>query len=423
MHTIDKTTLFSHITEQHVDDVAFLWLLRSRAVTHPQHTHITLKKREHHINAHLKGLAAAPEVAWALSQQAAEFQQGGEAFTLAMLAFDSADTNKITAALDLGMENPATFEGLLSALGWLPADKIHPWLKPWMAHQNPAYRHLSIATCSIRRINPHHHLTALFADQSSREHLPLYCRMLRLVGELKRQDLAPVLVQAQNHDDPAVVFQASRSAVLLGNHQALQTLAPYLLQTGPLQAAAIEVVFRHPDNTHAAEWLNTLADTPGHIRPAIKALAALGDPHGMEWLLAQMEIPEYAKIAGEAYSTLTGVSLEQAQLINTQARTLDSIEMEKEDDETIDEQAFDEDLNLPLPQVEKVRQHWQQQRSQFTIGQRYFLGRPVAPSLLKHTFLYGQSRHRLAAALALALQTPEHIYPNAKATFYQQGAT
>jgi len=418
MDRIEKATLFSHITEQHVDNVTFLWLLRSRAITHPQQTHITINKLEHQINNHLKGLTITPEVAWELSQQAAELQEGGKAFTLAMLAFNSADTHKINTAVDLGMENPATFKGLLSALGWLPSDKVEPWLKPWLESQNPAYRHLSIATCSIRRINPHEHLTSLFDDEQSREHLPLYCRMLRLAGELKRQDLAPVLAQAQRHEDPTVVFWACWSARLLGNHQTSQELVPYLLQTGPQQTAAIEICFRQQHNL-AWQWLNTLASTPGQTRPAIKALAALGDPHGMNWLLTQMKVPEYAKIAGEAFSTITGIDLEQAQLIDKQARTLDDIIEEEE--KAVDELAFDEDLNLPMPHAEKISQHWQQLRPQFTAGQRYFLGRPVTPHLLKHTFLYGHTRHRMAAALELALLTPGHFYPNAKATRCQEG--
>jgi len=420
MDRIEKATLFSHITEQHVDNAAFLWLLRSRAVTHPQQTHITINKLEHRINNHLKGLTITPEVAWALSQQAAEFQEGGEAFTLTMLAFDSADTHKINTALDLGMENPATFKGLLSALGWLPSDKVDPWLKPWLESQNPVHRHLSIATCSIRRINPHEHLTALFDDEPSRAHLPLYCRMLRLVGELKRQDLAPVLAQAQRHEDPTVVFWACWSARLLGNHQASQELAPYLLQTGPQQTAAIEITFRQQHNNLAWQWLNTLASTPGQTRPTIKALAVLGDPHGMDWLLTQMKVPEHTKIAGEAFSTITGIDLEQAQLIDKQARNLDDIIEEEE--KAVDEPAFDEDLNLPMPHAEKISRHWQQLRPQFTAGQRYFLGQPITSHLLKHTFLYGRARHRLAAALELALLTPGHVYPNAKATRCQEGA-
>jgi len=416
MHRINKATLFNYITEQHVDDITFLWLLRSQAVTHPQHTHTSVKKLEHRINMHLKGLAVTPDSAWTLSLQAAEFQKGGEAFTLAMLAFDCADTHKINAALDLGMENPATFKGLLSALGWLPADKVNPWLQPWIESQNPTYRHLSIAACSVRRIDPHAHLTTLFDDPQSREHLPLYCRMLRLIGELKRQDLAPVLAQAQKHEDPAVVFWACWSAVLLGDHQALQTLAPYLFQDGPLQATAIATAFRHPHNPHTWEWLNTLASTPGQIRAAIKALAALGEPHGMNWLLTQMEIPEYAKLAGEAFSTFTGVDLEQAQLTDKRHPGLDNLGSAEDDDN----QEPEDEQDLPVPHTEKIRAYWRSLRPQFIPGQRYFLGQPVTESWLKHIFLQGQPRHRLAAALEFTLLSPTHAYPNAKAPRHQE---
>lgn len=408
MHTINKAKLFSHITKQHINDAAFLWLLRSQAMMQSQQTHTTLKKWEHRINNHLKGLLVTPEIAWELCQQAAEIEESGEIFVLAILAFDSKESHKINTVIEWGMKSASMFKGVLSALGWLPANKVDPWLKPWLESQNPAYRYLSIATCSIRRIDPHTHLTALFDDEQSREHLPLYCRMLRLVGELKRQDLSSVLVQAQNHQDPSVVFWACWSARLLGDQQALQGLAPYLLQAGPQQTAAIEIAFRQPPTALVWQWLNTLANTPGQIRPTIKALAALGDPQGIDWLLTQMKIPEYAKIAGEAFSTITGVDLKQAQLISTQPDNIDDCH---------------DELNLPTPHAEKVSQHWQLLRSQFTAGQRYFLGQPVTPPLLKHTFLHGPPRHRLAAALELALLTPAHLYLNAKATLTPQDTT
>ncbi|MCF6260974.1 MAG: TIGR02270 family protein [Gammaproteobacteria bacterium] len=406
MHKVDKEKLFSHITEQHVDDATFLWLLRSLAMTQPQHTCASIKKLEHRINNHLKGLAVTPEVAWALAWQAAESQEGGEAFILAMLAFSGGNRQKTEAAINFGIENPTTFDGLLSALGWLPFDKIYTWLQHWLNSQNLMHQHLAIATCSIRRINPHEHLNALLDDERSREYLPLYYRMLRLVGELKRQDLTPVLTQAQTHEDPSVVFWACRSSLLLGDRQVLQNLTPYIIQTGPLQMAAIEIAFRHPQNTHARQWLDQLACTPGQTRSAIKALAALGDPHGIDWLLEQMAIPEHAKIAGEAFSSITGVDLKQVQLIDATNPEEDDIEE-------------GEDQYLPVPHVEKISQHWQQIRQQFTAEPRYFLGQPVTADLLKQTFLHGQQRHRLAAALELALLIPLQIYPNAKATLYQ----
>ena len=354
-----------------------------------------------------------PKVAWELAWQAAEFQEGGEAFVVAMLAFSDGETRKIEAAVNFGMENSATFKGLLSALGWLPFDNIYSWLKRWLSSQNLAHRHLAMVTCSIRRINPQEHLNILLDDARSREYLPLYCRMLRLVGELKRQDLAPILTQAQAHEEPSIAFWACHSSLLLGDGQVLPSLIPHIMQTGPRQATAIEMAFRHPHHTHARQWLNKLACTPGQTRAAIKALAALGDPDGIDWLLTQMMMPEYAKIAGEAFSTITGVDLKQMQLV-------DHAHTEEDRDDTL-ALALDEDQHLPMPHAKKVSQYWQQLRPQLTVGQRYFLGQPVTENLLKQTLQQGQQRHRLAAALELALLSPAQIYPNAKATRHQGG--
>lgn len=416
MLTIDKVELFDHVIEQHVHEAAFLWMQRSLAMGQAHHSVSSIRKLELRINNHLKGLMIAPQHAWKISLELAENKESGEIFVLTVLAIHSGESEKIHAALTLGADNPDTLKGLISALGWLPSDRVHPLLKPWIENKNILLRHLAVATCSVRRLDPQRYLNSLFNDTGNKENIPLYCRMLRLVGELKRHDLASHLKAAQAHDNVDVKFWASRSTLLLGDVTALETMEPYVLQANTHQLKAIDIALRCQPQTHAWTWINALVKTPEQTAQTIIALSTLGDPHGVNWLLARMAEPMHAKIAGHAFSIMTGIDLLQEGLAGHRSFNLDDDDNDDEETPTVD--GYE---NLPIPQVEKVSQRWQQIRHQFNAGCRYFLGRPIASPILQHTILKGNQGQRLSACMELALLDKTTVYPNAKATLHQQG--
>lgn len=414
MLTIDKVKLFEHVLEQHANEAAFLWMQRSQAMRQVGHSLGAISKLELRINNHLKGLFIAPKHAWDITLELAESQQSSELFVLTMLAIYSGESKKIHAALQLSQENPGALKGVISALGWLPNDKIYPLLEPWIKHQNTHYRHLAIAACRARRLDPLHHLDKLFNDAASKDNIPLYCQMLRLVGELKRFDLALQLKTAQAHDNADVRFWASRSDVLLGNTGALAKIEPYIFHTNTHQLKAIDIAFRCLPQHRVWDYINKLVSAPQQTTQAIIALSTLGDPHGLNWLLARMAEPAYAKVAGHAFSQITGVDLLHENLASYSSSNFD------DDDDDYNEVASSEGFqNLPTPQIEKVTHRWQQIRHHFHAGNRYFLGQPITSQLLQKTLLDGLQAHRLFAATELALLNKNNIYPNVKATLNQ----
>ncbi len=420
MLTIDKTQLFAHILEQHVNEAAFLWTMRAQAMTQAHQIPASIRRLEQRINNHLKGVFMQPECAWEYALEAAADKESGEIFTLAMLALHGGEYNKINTALELASDNKETFAGLISALGWLPSNTLYPLLRQWIESDNPAYRHMAIAACSIRRLEPNQHLTALLNhelnnklnNKLNNENIPLFSRMLRLIGELKRHDLAPLLVQAQQHKNDNILFWAYWSALILGDRSVLQNFERYVLQPGPWQAKAIDLAFRCLEPIHAWHWINALIATPEHTEQTIIALSALGDPHGINWLLTRMEEPRYAQAAGDAFSVITGTDLTQQGLIDTRPTHNENTEDNKAEE---DFPTFDGYENLPIPHAEKTNQYWRQIRHRFKAGQRYFMGRPIEPKTLEQTFLAGKQKQRLAAALEFALLNKTHAYPNAKA--------
>ncbi len=357
MSEVKKLNPFAGLLERHVDDAAFLWVLRSVAVDQPQYGLIELKKLEARIEKHIDALMLSPDDAWGQCIQAAEFEEAGEAFVLAIVAFRLRDSGKIQKAAEFGLSNQDCFKGLSSALAWLPEHFSMPWVTKFLKSKDLDHKHLALTYCSLKREDPGEYFQNIFTRDDCLSHIPLYARALRLVGELKRRDLVPAVNKAMDHENPDIVFWANWSAVLLGNRAAVEHLKAFVLNDSAHQKMAIELVFRALSVSVARQWVSELARMENTTRQMIWALAALGDPQAVPWLIGQMKEVQYARAAGEAFSIITGIDLEHYQLINELPDLSDEVPDEDDGNDTIDYGMDDE--NLPWPNTEKVAAVWQ----------------------------------------------------------------
>ena len=380
---------YREMYDQLSEDAAFLWLLRTHAVNQPNVRSNDLSLLERRVDVRLDGLMAAPEESWELCAAAMESQQSDEVFAAAVLAFRSLDVSKIQRVIEVGLASPQGFKGLVSALGWLPGRLCHSWIKKFLTSKDLNHKYLAVAACSVGREDPREYLTTIFQREDCVSHVKLYARSLRLVGELKRRDLSAALPIAMQSDNPDILFWASWSAVLLGDKSFVKNLQPFVLKAGVNQARAIELAFRVLPVDTAREWISELAKDPAQIRNVIKATANLGDPHAIHWLIAQMRVPVLTRLAGEAFTTITGIDLEEHRLALEELPDLDELlanagPNEDPADTNVD---MDEDHNLPFPDVDKVAAVWQKYQQRFVAGQRYFMGQGIAAEYLKHAVI------------------------------------
>src|SRR4051812_11825988 len=91
--------VISGIVIQHVEEAAALWLLRAAAVTAPHYSLQDLAKLDNRVEAHLDGLRIAGFPGWDIVKQELSWQEPGEFFVAAELAFESNDKLRIDAVL------------------------------------------------------------------------------------------------------------------------------------------------------------------------------------------------------------------------------------------------------------------------------------------------------------------------------------
>lgn len=394
-----------------VVDTAFLWSLRSIAVEQPNYSTADLAELEVRIDDQLDFLMSAPDIGWTACEAALSLQQPGETFAAAVIALRSHDVEKIKIAVQNGLSQPNTFPGLASALGWLPAELARPWVERFLKGKDMNHKHLGVAACSLRRENPGEILNDILSREDCRAHSLLHARALRLVGELRRQDLMPMLQKNLGNADATAAFWANWSGILLGQHALVTNLQPITLTPGPFQARAIQLAFRALPVKQGREWISALAKNSVNARAVISATGVLGDPHAVNWLISKMPDPALARLAGEAFTLITGIELDKHGLTLTAKPPL-AIPNNDPKDSFV---GLDEDEHLPWPDAEKIAALWRNHGQHFLVGRRYLLGKPISPDWLKQILVQGYQRQRHAAALELALIDSQSRLVNTRA--------
>ena len=121
--------IIAEIVSQHAEEGAFLWLLRSNAVSAPHYSLKDLAKLDGRVEAHLDGLRVAGEPGWELCKAGLGNEENGEVFAASVMAFESSVELRIQAVLDAVTAKPELIDGMVSALGWLTFEQASPHIQ------------------------------------------------------------------------------------------------------------------------------------------------------------------------------------------------------------------------------------------------------------------------------------------------------
>lgn len=389
------------IIDQHVEEAAFLWLLRDGAVRAPHYLLADLAELDNRAVAHLDGLRIAEEPGWEImSLQLAEIGEVGEVFAAGVIAFEGVERGRIDEVLGVGLRKEEAVRGLVSALGWLSSEMAAKHVKALLASDDPARRRVGIAGAAVHRQVYRKELMAALVDRDP----ALRARALRAVGELGLGELHQTVRKGFTADDEACRFWAAWSAaLLLGDKDGLAILRSTAEGESPFADRALQVALRRMDGTLASAWHKKLAGDKKLARRAVVGAGVIGDPVRIRWLIEQMKVDELARVAGEAFSMITGVHISYDKLEADKPEGFESGPTENPEDENV---AMDPDENLYWPDAELVGKWWDQHKGDFTAGTRYLVGKPINVDSLQQVLREGYQRQRIAAALELAIRQP-----------------
>ncbi len=392
------------ILSQHAEEASFLWVLREIAIHAPHYSLKDLARLDARIEANLEGLVVAGPEGWRVCVEELRWAEPGEVFAASAVAFLSGDLERIQPVLEAIRTDPSLARGMISALGFVPDETVRNRIRQLAAANSYDMQRLGIAASAIRRLDPGPTLAKCIGSDDAN----LRARSCRAVGELARRDLLPPLRALLEHTHEETRFWSAWSIGILGDRNVFELIKEFVTPDGVRATRAIQLAARLIDLSTANVWRSTLAKSENSLRHAIVAAGAIGDPSAVMWLIELMDSEKFARVAGEAFTAITGADL--AFLDLEKSVPVDS-DAGPSDDPADPNVSLDPDEDLPWPDRALVAKWWTQNSAKFAIGRRYLLGRPIDNDSLQIALREGRQRHRAAAAIELMLSNPTSPLP------------
>jgi uncharacterized protein (TIGR02270 family) len=388
------------VVQQHLEDAAILHATRTALTSAPHVKLLQLSRFDERLAAHLDGVAVGGEDASAQADAALEFAGSNTLFVAAVGAIQEPREERLTRLFALVQAMPECLDGLISAFGWLDPEQLRGVVSALLKGREPERRLVGVAASALHRVDPGL-VTARRLDDPDPT---VRARALRTAGELGKRELLSALAAAILDADATCQFWAAWSAVLLGDrHNALEFLKAAALSEGPLQARAFQLALLAMNTADAQVLLRQLASEPAKVRKLIQGAGLSGDVVYVPWLIGHMADDKLARVAGEAFSMITGADLA---LLDLERKPPDTIDAGPNDDPEDADVEMDADEGLPWPEQGLVQGWWTQNGSRFTPGVRQFVGAPVTRSHCIDVLKTGYQRQRIAAAYHLCLLNP-----------------
>jgi uncharacterized protein (TIGR02270 family) len=194
--------------------------------------------------------------------------------------------------------------------------------------------------------------------------------------------------------------------VRLGNRATALEALTDMYRTPDFKGGRAELVLLSLELPRAHALLSEIARDPKRVRELIEGAGLVGDSIYVPWLIEQMSLEPFARVAGEAFTLITGADLEALDLEGEPPEEISGAPDDDAESLLVD---MDRDEGLPWPDPAKVLQWWNDNKARFATGVRWFMGEPLNADSCLNVLKKGYQRQRRTAALHRALQNPNTV--------------
>jgi uncharacterized protein (TIGR02270 family) len=402
------------VVDLHVEEATGLYARRAFLTRGPAVSLQAISRADGRLTAHLDGIVVAGACGETALQHALAADAEGAIFTAVVLAVQDRDNTFLKQLFVQAGRSPETARELMSGLGWVTAASLQGLGVVLLGSTDPFERRAGIAACAMHRVDP-----GLISARRLQDPIPsVRARALRTSGDIGCRDAATLCDTAIRDDDEDCRFWASRSSVLLGQRDAaLDALTRTGLTPGPHRRRGFRLAFQAMRVGAAHEALTDLAKESDSLRWLIQGAGIAGDPVYIPWLINHMADEKTARVAGEAFTIITGADIDHPQLAGGLPVNFESGPTDDPDDPNVE---IDEDDGLPWPDPEKIEKWWAANAGRFQKGTRYFMGVPVIREHCIEVLKNGYQRQRILAAHYLCLLEPGTPLFNTSAPAWRQ---
>ena len=388
------------ILAQHAEQAGFLFEQRSAMTTA---ANIGLKELAWHdeqLDAHLDGLRLAGPDTWNIIQTTLDPGTPGGLFVATVLTLETRDTPRLKQLLAYGEANTAAQPGLLWAFEWAALTFTQPLLAPLLTSRSPFYRRIGLHLLGRHALQGDTEWERALSDPDA----ALQIQALQAIAESGTTALLPHCLALAQSGQGEICFWAARAAALLGEKdQSVAHLVPWAQTPNRLQSQATTLLANIIPIAEAQPFLTHLARQGLDRRLLVQLAGELGDPASLPALLRLLPDAALGRLAGQAFSMITGVNLVEENLDRPAPETVSTGPTDSAEDNDV---ASDPDESLPWPDGENINRYWSQRKDKPGPGIRHLQGKPVTPATCYATLRTGFQPQRATAALQLKLLQP-----------------
>ncbi|WP_281557385.1 hypothetical protein [Thalassomonas sp. RHCl1] len=287
--------------------------------------------------ANLEGLMLSGDYGWSLCQQSLENEanSASEHFIVAFLAFEFNDIRYVKNMLGNAFIDSSFFKATSNALCWRSWKKAQFWASQFSQSEKINDRLLGLQAFRYHQQQAPLSLKTAVETCFNSQHKVARDFLLTNVITDKETELLPVLTPFISNELNAGNFNLICKCISLQGVQLIDRLLPFISQENSNQEAAVAFVFSRIAVPKRCQWLNYLKAHPNDIRLLLIAIGAMADSQYLDWVIKQMDSPEYARLAGKTFSLLTGIDLNERGWVLNDA-SLDQAWLAYDFDETLD---------------------------------------------------------------------------------------
>ena len=397
---------------QHADAAAALSMDRFYALQSSDYDIHDLSTLESRLEANIDGLFISGEEGWPHYEKHLAAGDYGEVFVISVLAIKLHNNKYFQLAFEMAGEDEELLNAIADAFIWLPYNEVSSYLDLLYNIKNPQKQFVAIAASAGHRQIDHNHL----ADALTSTNIMLLTRAILACAEVGEKSLLPKLDDCLTHEEESVQFAAYWTMTRFGSAKAIDQLTLFL--ANPLYAERVmlfEVMQKDVNKT--VSLLRQLFQNPKTKRLSIFGMGLLGNPVSIDALIKVMHDEELARVAGEAFSFITGVDIEYEDLDMDAPEDFEGGPNDNPKDENID---MDRDEDLPWPNPELVSMWWKENKKCFNPDKKYILGKEISFSQFEQVLIHGTQIQREFAALSIAVRQQNEPIFNTKAPAKRQ---
>lgn len=407
--------VIQNISDLYYDNIKFLFLQRESIIRGCDYSLHDLLEYDNRVDANFEGLKVSGQAGWELCSESLNPGQGETAFPLAFCAFASDREEWINKVVALAEQSDQSIRPIVASLGWIDGNKARAEVQKFLNSDNPAHQKIAVGASSILRLDIGPELLKFLTATDPF----LRARALRMAGELGRKDCLWQLQSALEDSDESCRFWAAWSLALLGDRSNSSTsvLADFVENIGLYADKAASIAGRTLNHASIRTLHKRLADSEKTSRLAIKLSGACGDPALVFWLIEQMSKPEMARLAGDAFTMITGAKIIDTEFEGIRPEGFQSGPTDDPEDPNVE---MNQDEFLPWPDQDRVKSWWEGKKNAFNNGVRYLMGQPINEENLNQVLMAGTQNIRNAAAIEKSILTPCHSLFNTSAPAWRQ---